>query len=294
MRRLIALLLAGIALLAPVTRAPALTAQISTQSLTDGETLLRGYDKEAGYQYVHFGSYPYEKDGTVAPCLWRVLAIENGFAFLLNEYVVDAERFHQEKVDQPEWKDYEIYGYMQNTMVPKMFTPAEQSALRYTEELGRLFILDNKEYMTSAYGFRQIMTEVQWERECEPTPWSVAQRKAYIHPPNGKSWYWSRTCRHTAAGGYEWMLGYNGHISMAGFLRVGGIRPACYVDLTMLDRATGSGTKDDPYVFGHIGSTMTQTAAAPTSSPSPSPSPASTQIPVPSLGPTVKPMTKAP
>lgn len=296
MRRIIALLL-GICLMVPFTSALALTYQVNRQQLTDGETLLRGYEKGTGYQYVQFGSYPYEKDGTVAPSLWRVLAIENNYAFLLNEYVVDAERFHHEKVDQPEWKDYEIFGYMNGTMVPKMFTPAEQGALKYTEEMGRLFILDNREFMTGAYGFRQIMTEVQWERECEPTPWAVANRKAYIHPPNGKSWYWSRTCRHTAAGGYEYMFGYNGHISMAGFLRIGGIRPACYVDLTMLDHATGSGTKADPYVFGHIGpaqsTQVTATDAAP-AGPAPSPAPASTAIPLPVQQPTVEPVRQNP
>lgn len=215
---------------------------------TDGEALLRGYDSDLGYVYMTFGSYPYEKDGTVAPCLWRVLSIENDYAFLLNEYVVDFARFHDVKVDQEAWKDYELYTTMNTGMVEKMFTPQEKSALRYTEELGWLFILSNKEFMTRAYGFRPILTEVEWERECPPTPYAMTLPGSYIHE-NGNTWYWSRTCRHVAAGGYEHILGYNGHISMAGFLRVGGIRPACFVDCSRLDHATGSGTAADPYCF---------------------------------------------
>ena len=35
-------------------------------------------------------------------------------------------------------------------------------------------------------------------------------------------------------------------------LRIGGVRPACYVDCSMLDKVTGTGTKDDPYVFSIV------------------------------------------
>ena len=220
-----------------------------TNPLSDGEKLLRGYDADSKtYVYLTFGSYPFEKDGAVQPCLWRVLAIENNYAFLLNEYVVEFQPFHSVKVDQEDWPDYGLYTYMNTTMAERMFTPQEQACLRDTYELGRLFILSNKEFMTSAYGFRPILTEVEWERECPPTPYAKSQDGSYVHE-NGNTWYWSRTCRHTAAGGYEYILGYNGHISMSGFTRIGGVRPACYVDCAMLDQATGSGTLEDPYTF---------------------------------------------
>lgn len=220
--------------------------------VTDAEKVLRGYDAQSeSYVYLTFGSYPYEKDGTERPCLWRVLAIENNYAFLLNEYVVDFQPFHSVKEDQPDWPDYDLYTYMNTTMLNEMFSAQEQACLRYTYEFGSLFILNNKEFMTRAYGFRPILTEVEWERECPPTPYAKTLKGAYVHE-NGNTWYWSRTCRHTAAGGYEHILGYNGHISMAGFTRIGGVRPACYVDCSMLDKVTGTGTKDDPYVFSIV------------------------------------------
>ena len=249
MHRILALLLC-VALLLGAVPAGADGFTLETTAETDAQRLLRGYsaNSRARYVYLTFGSYPFESDGTRAPCLWRVLAIENGYAFLLEEYVLDFMQFHTEKVDQDDWNDYLLYTTMNTTMKDDMFTKEELTAVRYTEELGWLFILDNTEFMTPDYGFRRIKTEVQWERECAPTPYAMAQPHSYKES-NGKTWYWSRTCRHTAAGGYEWIIGYNGHISMAGFLRWGGVRPACYVDLTKLDHARGSGTEKDPYVF---------------------------------------------
>ena len=46
---------------------------------------LRGYIKGQGWKFVQLGQYPYEKDGTVAPVLWRVLEIlrEEGASFSL-------------------------------------------------------------------------------------------------------------------------------------------------------------------------------------------------------------------
>ena len=34
---------------------------------------LRGYNKKEGYQYIQFGAFPQEADGTVKPILWRIL-----------------------------------------------------------------------------------------------------------------------------------------------------------------------------------------------------------------------------
>ena len=47
-------------------------------SLKVDECGLRGWDLNAGYQYVIMGYYPYTKDGKKAPVLWQVLAVEDG------------------------------------------------------------------------------------------------------------------------------------------------------------------------------------------------------------------------
>ena len=242
-----------IALMLALCTSMVVPAQASTFSVravepTDAEQVIRGFVKGQGYVYMNFGRYPFTREGDVRPCLWRVLAVENGYAFLLNEYCVDVNIYHHEKVDQPRWKDFDMYDYMNETMIATMFTSDEQAALEYSDELGRLFILDNLEFMRLEYGFRKIFTQPQKERECELTPYAATLEDAYIHQ-NGNTTYWSRTCRYTAAGGYEHIVGYDGHISMAGHTRKCAIRPACRVDLSMLDNVSGAGTFDNPFVF---------------------------------------------
>ena len=61
-------------------------------TLTVDECGLRGWDLNAGYQYVIMGYYPYEKDGTKAPVLWQVLAVEDGKALLYTTYIIDAHQ----------------------------------------------------------------------------------------------------------------------------------------------------------------------------------------------------------
>lgn len=249
-RRLYALLL--LLLLVPFA-SMAESFSVESLPLSDGQQHLRGYDPESkSYVYVSLGRYPYTEDGEIRPCLWRILGIEEGYAYFLNEYVVDADIFHPVKKDQPrDWRDYQMYNTMNDTMVYKMFNNKEIAALRYTDDLGRLFIMSNEESMQAAYGFRKILTKPQWERSCLPTPWAI-KNGAFVDPGNQCTTYWSRSCRHTAAGGYEWIFGYNGHISMAGFTRICGIRPACYVDISMLDGISGEGTMDDPYIFASV------------------------------------------
>lgn len=245
------LLICLMILLLTVSAFPAQAEGFSAETvpLTDGEKLLRGYDADAGYVYVSFGRYPYEKNGAVRPCVWWVLAIENNYALLLNNYVVDAGPIHHEKKNQPTWKDHDIYTYLDTTMLETMFNDKEAAALQDRVEIGRLFILDNAALMNLDYGFRPIYTKVEKERECSATPWARAVKKAYSEGGTGKTWYWSRTHRDVSHQGYQCLIGYNGHISMGGYLRIGGIRPACYVDCSLLDGVSGSGTLEDPYVF---------------------------------------------
>ena len=56
------------------------------------EPQLRGWDPQAGYQYVALGLYPYYEDGTKAPVLWEVLDAGNGEALLFTVYLIDAHQ----------------------------------------------------------------------------------------------------------------------------------------------------------------------------------------------------------
>ena len=42
---------------------------------TPAADVIRSWVKKEGWQYLQLGQYMYEKDGTMAPVLWRVLLL---------------------------------------------------------------------------------------------------------------------------------------------------------------------------------------------------------------------------
>ena len=68
------------------------------------DVALRGYDAKSGYVYVTLGQCPQDADGGVEPIIWRVLSVEDGRAYLLSEYVLEARPIHsdyQEYANKP-------------------------------------------------------------------------------------------------------------------------------------------------------------------------------------------------
>lgn len=245
-RRLVTSLLVLIVLFCAA--APASAAGFSVDYLpeTDAERLVRGYDAEEGYIYMYWGRYPYTAEGDIMPVLWKVLAVEDDYAFLFSQYVIDFAQYHTEKVDLPEWKDNAIYTTLNEDIRQIMFTDEELKAVRYSEELGWLFYLSNLQLRTVAYGFQHWQLNPQKERECAPTPYAMTHPEAWKDNASGNTWYFSTGIPRR---GFHNLIGYDGHTSTAANNRYGGVRPGCYVDLSMLDNATGSGTLEDPYMF---------------------------------------------
>jgi octaprenyl-diphosphate synthase len=70
-------------------------------SCAEEQNTLRGYDtRTRKYQYASFGVYPYEKDGTPAPVLWRVL----GPGIAAEDDVIDrAELRHGQSSINQKW-----------------------------------------------------------------------------------------------------------------------------------------------------------------------------------------------
>ena len=88
MKRIIALLLAALLMV----------------SCALADVALRGYDAKSGYVYVTLGQCPQDADGGVEPIVWRVLSVEDGRAYLLSEYVLEARPIHsdyQEYANKP-------------------------------------------------------------------------------------------------------------------------------------------------------------------------------------------------
>ena len=105
---------------------------------------LRGYSKSAGYEYVLFGSYPTEADGTVAPILWRVLKTENREAYLLSEYILFGAPVHGDYDHYKGWETSDLYQYLNNVFLNDAFTAEEQAVLLIRTEDNALVTLLTK------------------------------------------------------------------------------------------------------------------------------------------------------
>ena len=241
---------------------------------------LRGYDKEQknSYLYVTFGQYPYSKEGETAPVIWRVLGpgvpgtddvinaanapgrkdekyanidtdipqdMQDVYC-LMTEYIIDVVLYHDKKdvVDGPalDYVDTIIYQSMNNEIIDRLFTAAEQSVLVEMPERGLLGLPTRKgELFREDYGFVTEDFVKLARRSATGTPYAFAQGLKRI---KGNSWYWTADWRRYGA---RWIVGDNGHISVSGSNREGGIRPVCYIHAGMLECTGGSGTLEDPY-----------------------------------------------
>lgn len=241
---------------------------------------LHGYDtKTRKYQYALFGVYPYEKDGKQAPVLWRILGRgvpaqddvigkdaydhmakkyanrdeftqENDDVFLLmTEYIIDTVLYHPERdvMDGPglDYADTHVRSVLCSEMLCTMFTDREQAALLEMPGRGLLSLPSRRgELFHPDYGFVEEDFTVLKRRSATGTPYAYAKGLRRI--VGDYSWYWTTDWR---APGRRWIVGDNGHISVSGLDREGGVRPICYVKTDMLRIAGGSGTKEDPFIF---------------------------------------------
>lgn len=153
---------------------------------------LRGWDLNAGYQYVIMGYYPYEKDGTKAPVLWQVLAVENGKALLFTTYVIDTHQpteISDKKIaDSKKYPAISDYGetdlnrWLNETMIGDLLGDEPVLAAVTEEKYGRLYPLTDYELMNEEYGFtNQRFFEVR-SRWAYATPYALDKK---LHPGYG-------------------------------------------------------------------------------------------------------------
>ena len=161
-------------------------------SLKVDECGLRGWDLNAGYQYVIMGYYPYTKDGKKAPVLWQVLAVEDGKALLYSTYIIDA---HQPKeisdkkiADAHKYPDISDYGetdlnvWLNEVMIEDLLSDEPVLAAVTEEKYGRLYPLTDAELMNEDYGFtNQRFYEVR-SRWAYATPYTLNKK---LHPKYG-------------------------------------------------------------------------------------------------------------
>ena len=246
---------------------------------------LRGYIKGQGWKFVQLGQYPYEKDGTVAPVLWRVLQIKDDVALLITEYVIDTQQVifetDQKKIDNYDYRritcyeESDLHVWLNTVCIETLFGGDPVRSLLIPDETrGELFILNMDEFRNPEYGFSANTWGEQPSRQASGTPYAVKARGLYSDG-NGKVSYWAADIKDEEA--YRLALvGYDGHLSWGGYTRQNvGLRLSIRVDLSGLEVTGGEGTRQKPFVLTYTGE------ATPTPEPTATPVPAWEATPVP-------------
>lgn len=230
---------------------------------------LRGWNSRQGYQYVAMGTYPYYENGTRAPVIWRVLAVEDGKAFLLTEYVIGACQpiycDSKSVADRKSYRRIDDYGesdmntWLNEVMIQDIFTGDPLLAAVTEEQYGRLYPLSDKELMTEKYGFPNVRYFVHSERYAYATPYALTLK---LHPnygsrvqkdsQNGTSAYWATNLKQPGQI-YLQIVGVDGHLSYGTLVRTSvGLRVALRLDTSLIQVASGSGTLFDPCTLAYV------------------------------------------
>ena len=261
---------------------------------------MRGYVKGQGYEYVNFGEYPYEKDGTVRPVLWRVLDVQENRALLLTEYLIDTDQIifvtDNKVIEDHSYRRIETFE--ESDLFPKLSTEyldrllgddPVRNALVPQPNGATLFLLNDEDYVNIAYGFEKSRW-AEWparikSHEAQGTPYAIKQRGLYVAYQNEMSPYWVATVKSPTDYKLQ-IVGFNGHLSYGAYTRVNiGLRLAVRLDLSQL-QVSGQGTKQSPYQVTYIGS-----AAAPAAQ---QPAPAAETVSAPAAQPIQPAVTSAP
>ena len=240
---------------------------------------LRGYIKGQGWKFVNLGQYPYEKNGAVAPVLWRVLEIKDDVALLITEYAIDTQQVifetDQKKIDNYDYR--RITCYEESDLMPWLNTVCIETLfggdpvrnlLIPDETRGELFILNMDELRNPAYGFSANTWGEQPSRQAAGTPYAVRTRGLYSDN-NGKVSYWAADIKDEEA--YRLALvGYDGHLSWGGYTRQNvGLRLAIRVDMSDLEVTGGAGTRQKPFILTYTGNATPVPAPTATATPAP-------------------------
>ena len=240
---------------------------------------LRGYIKGQGWKFVNLGQYPYEKNGAVAPVLWRVLEIKDDVALLITEYAIDTQQVifetDQKKIDNYDYR--RITCYEESDLMPWLNTVCIETLfggdpvrnlLIPDATRGELFILNMDELRNPAYGFSANTWGEQPSRQAAGTPYAVRTRGLYSDN-NGKVSYWAADIKDEEA--YRLALvGYDGHLSWGGYTRQNvGLRLAIRVDMSDLEVTGGAGTRQKPFILTYTGNATPVPAPTATATPAP-------------------------
>lgn len=230
-----------------------------TLSACAEESALRGYDKNTGFVYLTLGRYPQTEEGEIQPILWRVLRVEESQAYMVSEYVLFAHPLHHDDAEYidfgGEFRKTDLWGVLNGAFAEEAFTTDELNLLVDTAEFGRLFLLSRDDIQDNTIGIGNEKTRRAWGtsyalNNVAPYPLASAKLYQFQKKYGGHAAYWTRSQSKTS--NYAANCTKDG--GQLGWIRVvvanEGVRPACYLDLSLAVITGGSGTLDDPYTIG--------------------------------------------
>ena len=149
--------------------------------------------------HVYFGSYPQTIYGKKQRIEWRVLAVEDGKALLISEYILDAKPYHSIEREIT-WQDCTLRKWLNNEFISKAFTAEEQKQIVLKTNQNP----DNPTYNalgcepTEDRVFRLNMVEVKQyfgsDSDCLTKPTAYAKKNgAFVSVDNGNVWWWLRS-----------------------------------------------------------------------------------------------------
>ena len=178
---------------------------------------------------------------------------------LMTEYIIDFHLYNEVRDTREgtplEYKNSEIYRFLNDKsldldqngkpvgLLGWMFTENQLAALEYMPDRGYVSLPSRKgELFRRDYGFINEDFREWLPRQATGTPYAFNQGLKHI--VDQWSWYFTTDRRRV---GFRWIVGDNGHTSVAGADREGGVRLVCYLHMDNLECLGGSGTKADPY-----------------------------------------------
>ena len=178
---------------------------------------------------------------------------------LMTEYIIDFHLYNEVRDTREgtalEYKHSEMYRFLNDMSLALdekgkpvglpgwMFTENELAALEYMPDRGNVSLPSRKgELFRRDYGFINEDFREWLPRQATGTRYAFDQGLKYI--VDQWSWYFTTDRRRV---GFRWIVGDNGHTSVAGADREGGVRLVCYLHMDKMECLGGRGTKDDPY-----------------------------------------------
>lgn len=201
-----------------------------------------------------------ENDNSKKSANMDVITEENADVYcFLTEYIIDFHQYNEVRDTREgvplEYKDSELYRFCTETsreldengqpigLLGWLFTEDERAVLMDMPGRGLVSPPSRKgELFRLDYGFINEDFRECLRRQATGTYYAFDQGLKYI--VDSWSWYWTTDRRRV---GFRWIVGDNGHTSVAGADREGGVRLVCYPHTDQLECIGGTGTKDDPY-----------------------------------------------